>query len=388
MRDNKVCFLTSARRHDDTRIYYREAVTLHKAGYDVVIICPDCQTTDSQGIKFRLADVDRSKHWKKLFLNPFRVLGRAIDENASVYHFHDPELCLTGFFLKLFGKKVVYDVHEDTPRAILTKTWVPAPLRGLVSKLFEGFELLLSLTFDGIVASAEVVAKRFPRRKTITVGNFPEVAEFPSVIPDFEKRGHIACMIGTIQEDRGIYDVLDSARYLDYPILLTGEYASEQVQQRVEEESQDLPLRSLGFLERGEVIELLLHSRVGLAPMHQAEHYQMNLPPKIFEYMICEIPVVASDFSYWREILEDSEYGQCGICVDLEDPKSLAKAVTYLMENEDDAIQMGLNGRRAVLERFNWENETQKLLDLYTRLLPLQREEAPQAEASSAPQAL
>lgn len=388
MRDNKVCFLTSARRHDDTRIYYREAVTLHKAGYDVVIICPDCQTTDSQGIKFRLADVDRSKHWKKLFLNPFRVLGRAIDENASVYHFHDPELCLTGFFLKLFGKKVVYDVHEDTPRALLAKSWVPAPLRGIISKLFEGFELLLSLTFDGIVASAEVVAKRFPRRKTITVGNFPEVAEFPSVIPDFEKRGHIACMIGTIQEDRGIYDVLDSARYLDYPILLTGEYASEQVQQRVEEESQDLPLRSLGFLERGEVIELLLHSRVGLAPMHQAEHYQMNLPPKIFEYMICEIPVVASDFSYWREILEDSEYGQCGICVDLEDPKSLAKAVTYLMENEDDAIQMGLNGRRAVLERFNWENETQKLLDLYTRLLPLQREEAPQAEASSAPQAL
>ena len=357
MRDNKVCFLTSARRHDDTRIYYREAVTLHKAGYDVVIICPDCQTTDSQGIKFRLADVDRSTHWKN-------------------------------FFLKLFGKKVVYDVHEDTPRAILAKSWVPAPLRGIISKLFEGLELLLSLTFDGIVASAEVVAKRFPRRKTITVGNFPEVAEFPSVIPDFEKRGHIACMIGTIQEDRGIYDVLDSARYLDYPILLTGEYASEQVQQRVEEESQDLPLRSLGFLERGEVIELLLHSRVGLAPMHQAEHYQMNLPPKIFEYMICEIPVVASDFSYWREILEDSEYGQCGICVDLEDPKSLAKAVTYLMENEDDAIQMGLNGRRAVLERFNWENETQKLLDLYTRLLPLQREEAPQAEASSAPQAL
>ena len=251
MRDNKVCFLTSARRHDDTRIYYREAVTLHKAGYDVVIICPDCQTTDSQGIKFRLADVDRSKHWKKLFLNPFRVLGRAIDENASVYHFHDPELCLTGFFLKLFGKKVVYDVHEDTPRAILAKSWVPAPLRGIISKLFEGLELLLSLTFDGIVASAEVVAKRFPRRKTITVGNFPEVAEFPSVIPDFEKRGHIACMIGTIQEDRGIYDVLDSARYLDYPILLTGEYASEQVQQRVEEESQDLPLRSLGFMERG-----------------------------------------------------------------------------------------------------------------------------------------
>ena len=388
MRDNKVCFLTSARRHDDTRIYYREAVTLHKAGYDVVIICPDCQTTDSQGIKFRLADVDRSKHWKKLFLNPFRVLGRAIDENASVYHFHDPELCLTGFFLKLFGKKVVYDVHEDTPRAILVKPWVPAPLRGIVSKLFEGFELLLSFTFDGIVASAEAVARRFPKRKTITVGNFPEVAEFPSVIPDFEKRGRIACMIGTIQEDRGIYDVLDSARYLDYPILLTGEYASEQVQKRVEEESRDLPLRSLGFLERGEVIQLLLRSRVGLAPMHQAEHYQMNLPPKIFEYMICEIPVVASDFSYWREILEDSEYGQCGICVDLEDPKSLAKAVTYLMENEDDAIQMGLNGRRAVLERFNWENETQKLLDLYARLLPLSGEKAAPDEASQASQAL
>ena len=371
MRDHTVCFLTSARRHDDTRIYRREAVCLHKAGYDVTIICPDCQTTDSQGIRFRIAEIPQGSHLKKLFAAPFRVLGRAIDENASVYHFHDPELILTGLFLKMFGKKVFYDVHEDTPRVILTKEWIPALLRPFLSLVFEGVERLFSLAFDGIIASSQQIGARFPQKKTVVVGNYPDVSEFPSVIPDFENRDLAACMIGTIQEDRGILEVLECTRYLKYPVYLTGAYANEQIQVQVETQDEDHKLEYQGFLDWEGVVSVLLKSRAGLAPMHFDDHYRASLPPKIFEYMVCEIPVIASDFPEWRQVLEDSPYGQCGMCVDPEDPKAIAKAITYLIENQEEAMQMGLNGRKAVLDRYNWEKESQKLLQLYQRALPL-----------------
>ena len=371
MEENKICFLTSARRHDDTRIYYREAVCLRRAGYDVTIICPDCQTTDALGIRFKVVEVSRRSHLLKTVTSPFKVLGRAIDENASVYHFHDPELILTGFFLKLFGKKVIYDVHEDTPRVILTKKWIPSFLRGVCSVGFELFETLFSHAFDGIVAVNDIVARRFPKKKTISVGNYPSVTEFPSVIPDFEQREPLACLIGTIQEDRGIFTVLESTRYMKWEVAVTGEYASKKIKEQVEEQNREGRLRYLGFLERDQVVGILLKARVGLAPMHPAQHYQLALPPKVFEYMMCEVPIVASDFADWRDVLENGDYGQCGICVSPEDPKAIAKAVNYLMENEEEAMQMGLNGRKAVLGHYNWERESQKLLRLYRKLLPL-----------------
>ena len=67
------------------------------------------------------------------------ILWRAFREAGSVngvaYHFHDPELMLVGFALKLRGKRVFYDVHEDVPRQILDKRWVTPWLRKLLAHL-------------------------------------------------------------------------------------------------------------------------------------------------------------------------------------------------------------------------------------------------------------
>ena len=77
------------------------------------------------------------------------------------------------------------------------------------------------------------------------------------------------------------------------------------------------------------------------------------------------LPVVASNFPLWRKIIDGS---RCGICVDPTNPEEISDAIKYLVENQIKAKEMGENGRRAVLERYNWDKESKKLLAAYKAL--------------------
>ena len=82
--------------------------------------------------------------------------------------------------------------------------------------------------------------------------------------------------------------------------------------------------------------------------------------------MSAGLPIVASNFPLWREIVEGNK---CGICVEPTDSAAIGKAVQYLVDNPAEASEVGQNGRRAVLRKYNWTNEEQKLLALYRRVL-------------------
>ena len=89
-------------------------------------------------------------------------------------------------------------------------------------------------------------------------------------------------------------------------------------------------------------------------------------PNKMFEYMSAEIPVIASNFPLWREIIEGND---CGICVDPLDPSAIATAIDRLVTNPREAQRLGENGRKAVLDRYNWPVEEKNLVAFYSSLL-------------------
>jgi glycosyltransferase involved in cell wall biosynthesis len=97
-------------------------------------------------------------------------------------------------------------------------------------------------------------------------------------------------------------------------------------------------------------------------------------PNKLFEYMAAGLPVIASDFPAWRPIVEGND---CGLCVDPADPAAIARAILYLAENPGRRAEMGANGRRAVMERYNWEAEGRRLIAAYERLTRRTPDRAP-----------
>ena len=104
----------------------------------------------------------------------------------------------------------------------------------------------------------------------------------------------------------------------------------------------------------------------GLVTLQPTASYRDALPVKMFEYMAAGIPVIASDFPLWRDIVEGSG---CGLCVDPRDPAAIAAAIDYLAAHPREAREMGASGWRAVFERYNWESESDKLIAFYADIL-------------------
>ena len=82
--------------------------------------------------------------------------------------------------------------------------------------------------------------------------------------------------------------------------------------------------------------------------------------------MSAGIPVIASDFPLWRQIVDTAG---CGICIDPLDAAALARAIGWMVAHPAEARRMGRNGRAAVETRYNWEAEGRKLPALYETLL-------------------
>ena len=86
---------------------------------------------------------------------------------------------------------------------------------------------------------------------------------------------------------------------------------------------------------------------------------------KMFEYMLAGIPVIATDFDLWREIIEGNN---CGICINPHDTRAIAEAVNFYQNHPQVAREQGQNGRRAVIEKYNWKTQEKVLLNLYRSL--------------------
>ena len=78
------------------------------------------------------------------------------------------------------------------------------------------------------------------------------------------------------------------------------------------------------------------------------------------------LPVVASDFPFWRQFVQDE---QSGLMVDPKDPEAIANAICWLLEHPQEAEEMGKRGRAAALARYSWEAEGARLVNFYRSTL-------------------
>jgi glycosyltransferase involved in cell wall biosynthesis len=365
----KIVHLTSVHTPFDIRIFQKECKSLANAGYDVSLVVPHTQDESKDGIQ--IIAVPKSKNrLERIVLTSWRVFRGALEQRATVYHFHDFELMLVGLVLKLLGKKVIYDVHEDLPRQVLSKPWIPAVLRKLVSFVVERLESVLASIIDGIVTVTPTIAKRFPKEKTVLVQNFPIEEELVlAESKPYQGRSYIA-YVGGMAVIRGIHEMVAAMGLLPKDVTATLVLAGAFRPASLEEDMKKLPgwarVEARGFQSRKQVAQLLSESAAGLVLFHPEPNHINAQPNKLFEYMSAGVPIIASDFPLWRDIVEGVN---CGLLVDPMNPQAIADATTWLLSHPDEAEAMGKRGQAAVTEKYNWAQEEVKLIAFYRRVL-------------------
>lgn len=369
----RVCVLTSVHTPSDIRIFHKECKSLANAGYDVTLIAPCAKDGDMDGV--RLIAIPRATgRLQRLTRTLWHVYRKAIAASADVYHFHDPELIPVGLLLRARGKKVVYDIHEDVPRCMPYKPYLPKWVGSLFASLVEVVENSASRFFSALVAATPGIASRFfgLNERTVIVNNYPLLREL-MLLPamPWESRDMAIAYVGSsVTISRGAKEMVEAIGFLPPDVSaaleMVGPFDSPELKEQLSQYPGWSRIRAHGFIDRAGVAAVLGRARAGLVILHPEPNYVASKPIKMFEYMAAGIPVISSDFPLWRQIVDGAG---CGLCVNPLDAKQIADAIQFVLAHPAEAEAMGRRGRQAVLERYNWDLEEEKLLNLYQMLL-------------------
>ena len=365
---HKIVHLTSVHPRYDTRIFIKMCKSLVLNGYNVSQVIADGNGDElKDGVSIIDVGIVTAGRLSRMIKTSSRVFEKAKKLDGDIYHIHDPELIPAGLKLKKLGKKVIFDSHEDVSKQILSKTYLNKISRIILSKIFEWYEHWSLPKFDYLIAATPFIRDKLLKinPNTVNINNFPLLNELK--ISSWIHKENTVAYIGGISEVRGIKEVILALSFTQNVLLnLVGSFSEKIFEEKIKKYENWPKVNALGFLNRREVSEVLAKSYVGIVTFLPEPNHINAQPNKMFEYMSAGLPVIASNFSLWREIIEGN---QCGICVDPLNPKVIGDTIQYLMDNPQKAEQMGKNGRKAVEQKYNWSMEEKKLLTLYKNLL-------------------
>ena len=369
--NTKVIHLTSVHPPFDTRIFYKECRTLAQAGYEVVLVVTHDKNDVIDGVRIRAVPKPKNRR-ERMTKTVRQVYKAAVAENADIYHFHDPELLVVGKFLQLRGKRVIYDMHENLPKAIRTKPWINARLRPLVASLVRFIERILMKGMPVIYAEKSY-AKDYKWVKTaVTVLNMPMVSNLLAIneakypMPTIGYLGGVSPLRGSLECVEALRILKERGYSVGWECIgpISDYHRSELMRLISSYGLHDVYIR--GYMLPDEGWRYIAWCHIGLAILKPIPNYIESYPTKMFEYMALGLPVVTSNFKLYRDIIEKE---RCGICVTPESPIDIANAIEYLLTHPDEAEAMGKRGQEAVRKLYNWEIESKKLRAFYEKIL-------------------
>lgn len=358
----RIAHLTTAHPPRDNRIFNKECSALAAAGIDVTLIAQNAGTGTENGVHLE-ALAPTTGRLQRLVLGQVRAwqaLGRV---RPDVVHVHDPEAIPTVMAWKLVhGAAAVYDAHEDLIGQIDDKPYMKPAVR-VAARVYG--KLILTLAdrcFDGIVAATPVIRALYRNPNTAVVRNFPWLKDFPDVAERQPRPGHVV-YVGGLTQGRQSDIMLDAIEASGATATIAG-VPDAPTKARLDQLPADGPIDFLGRVNPDQIPGILATGAIGLVFLEPLPNYRESLPTKLFEYMAAGIPFIASDFPYWRELLEEHD---AGIFVDSTSPEAPTEALRELIADPERARAMGQRGRRAIEQVFNFENDVDALVELEQR---------------------
>lgn len=367
----RVCHVSSAHLTYDVRIFQKECKSLVREGYDVhLVISGNSEKKD--GVEIHGIGEIPKKRIQRMYFHAKKAYREASKVDADIYHFHDPELIPYALKLKKRGKKVIFDSHENVLSIFADKKYIPKPIRRLLKPLYRYYlgsrlkKMDLIITVDALIK--EEIEKY--NRNVVLVSNYPEMEKEQKHIqnPFGEEIGTYICFAGGITPQWNHQVVMRAAYRAGIKYVLCGR-ASEEYLEQLKQCREWENVVYCGMVPHEQAIALIGNATAGVAMLDYSNNTNWKKGSlgntKMFEIMMSGIPIICTAFLSWKKVIDDNA---CGICLEPKDEDALTDAIRSILQNREEAEQMGSRGRAAVENHYNWKVEQQRLIDAYRQL--------------------
>jgi glycosyltransferase involved in cell wall biosynthesis len=382
---HNIVMLLSNSFKPDPRVL-KESEILQSNGYDLTILCWDrCvdllpEEILPSGIKIIRIQTIPSNYgigMRQLlripkFWSALQVYLRKI--NPHIIHCHDFDTLPAGLWFGLFHHiPIIYDAHEHYAELVKPR------LKGIIGWVLFNMIILgeqIGAHFSSAVVTVdETLATIYQKQnhRVIILGHYPEKKMALQSNPVFTRPYLTLIYAGRLSADRGILFYADMVQKLQEKgiptrLLLAGTFTPESEKTKFDVYAKDVinSVHYLGWVPYDDMSHTYHDADIGLVVLSPEPRYVAATPVKLFEYMASGLPVIASNFPSIAEIINTAN---CGLLVDpLVDLAEAINAIEFWWKNKAAPQTLGENGRKAILSKYNWENYSTCLVQLYCDL--------------------
>jgi glycosyltransferase involved in cell wall biosynthesis len=370
----KVCHISTVHYAFDDRIFYKQCRSLAGNGYDVTLIVEHERDENVDGVHIVSLPFAKSRS-HRFMLNSVRAFIKGMKSGAGLIHFHDPELILIGLLFRLFGRKVIYDVHELVYSQFEQKEWLNPVLRNTMRVTYRFFEMLAVHFFNRIIlvvddnSFRDYFTKNYPSHlaKFTYIRNFCMLSMIDEAKPArliTEKQ--VLIYAGGLSRIRGIREVIQAIDQMGNPplFLIFGKWSDTDYQMQCMKEPGWRHVKEMGYKRLEEVYPYMKVADIGIALLYPVKNYLTSFPVKAFEYMACSLPILMSDFPFWKDTFTGGAW-----FTNAQNVESIRMTLEEVLSNKESMKLKGITGREMVESRFSWEAEEQRLLACYEEVL-------------------
>ncbi|MCG7920152.1 MAG: glycosyltransferase family 4 protein [Candidatus Thiodiazotropha lotti] len=390
----KILYLWDADYPWDVRVE-KICKSLHANGHDVHIAARNLKKQQQREVNDGLV-IHRLPVWKSdrlnyifsfpLFFSPvwMRFLRKIVtEEGIDLVMVRDLPLAISGIWIaKQFNIPSVLDMAEDYV-ALVKSIWDNRKFQSLnlivrnpyFAKLVERYSLP---KFDRIMivvdeAKNVVLDAGVEEQNIVLVGNTPNIEKTrqrSDSNSDHDENinriteAYSLIYTGGVTLGRGIQEVVKIIpdiveRIPDFLLVVVGAgYAVERLKKMAAELGVEKRIIWSGWVDHNELYKYINAANIGIIPHYRSTHVDTTIPNKIFDYMACGLPVIASDSPPMKRVVEESNVGRAYQC---KDGDSLRQAIIEIFESKED---YGANGIKAVEEIYNWNVDESRLLTM------------------------
>ncbi len=352
-----ICYITGLYKRRDPLMFYRQGISMVAAGHKVsYIVCDNQEDEVAEGIYIYSTRFVPKNRLERFIKTKKKILHLADEVDADIYQISDPEhIGLIKHFRKR-GKVVIFNMREYYPDLLKKKSYIPHCLRQIVVRsyvrMMKKYFPQYGAVFSSDSQDVEKLKIMYGVSNSYLAANFP-IPDYDFVLSkeDYLSRRDVVIYEGTIYSSSRQDVFIDALQRIgNVGYLLVGKLESNGIKSHpwwnnVEFingfRKEDLKC----YFERSTISNTLRNFLSGDGSYGVL---------KIFESMDAGLPVIFSDVPLYRDMVNK---WHCGVCADPNDVDSVEKAIRYLVENKEEAYEMGQNGRRAVLEEYNWNTQ-------------------------------